>query len=242
MFLLLSLITAIAVSGTALGGDAQPPATVSTAAASTTANTAVLQRTKRRIYLYVKSARRWQALMGMPASKASHLAYATTSVAYARWSLKKWMSLSARLHARARRWMSRRTAAYQSSVRLWRRSMGAPEPRRQLASAGSIEARFNRWRRMARQAYSAYDNPPQKSNFECIHTHEGSWTDRDSGGNGHYGGVQMGKAEWDKFGKPYTGKDYPYQASKLDQLWAAARYWEVSGFSPWSQTAPLCGL
>lgn len=225
-----------------MGGGVQPPADTTTTAAPQPARPALLRQTKHKIHLYVKSAKHWQSLMGLSVSKTSRLLDRTTSVAYTRWALKKWQSLSKRLHARARHWMAKRVAAYQKSVSHWRRSMGISSPRRQLSAAGGIEARFDQWRRTARKVYSAYRDPPQKSNFECIHRFEGSWTDEDSGHNGHYGGVQMGKAEWDKFGKPYTGKEYPYQATKSDQLWAAYRYWLVSGFSPWSQTAPNCGL
>lgn len=239
---MLSMIIAIIVSGTALGGGVQPPAGTTTTAAAVPDNPAMLWQTKSRIRLYVKSARHWQALMGLRPSKVSRLAYDTTSVAYAKWSLKKWMTLSGHLHARARKWMAKRITTYQKSVHRWSRSMGRSRPGRQLTSAGGIEARFDQWRKMAGHVYTQYINPPEKSQFECIHRFEGSWTDRDSGHNGHYGGVQMGKAEWDKYGKPYTGKDYPYQASKSDQLWAAYRYYLVSGFDPWPQTRLDCGL
>jgi len=92
---------------------------------------------------------------------------------------------------------------------------------------------------LASRVYRQFRNPPQKGNFLCIHGHEGSWSDM---GAPYYGGVQFGYNEWNRFGYPYTGKQYAYQATPLEQLWAAYRYWRVSGFHPWPQTARMCGL
>lgn len=204
--------------------------------------TAELRSVKKRITAYGVLIRHWQSLMGLPGTYFSVSAMRTQSLPYARWILKTRQARSHKLHAKAKRWMIGRMNDLQEAIREWQSSMGAPSSARQLSSAGSIETRFNLLRRKARQVYIQYQNPPQKANFECIHGYEGSWTDEDSGDNGHYGGVQMGKAEWNKFGKPYAHTEYPYQASKLAQLWAAARYWMVSGFKPWPQTAHFCGL
>jgi len=81
--------------------------------------------------------------------------------------------------------------------------------------------------------------PPHYSEWLCIHSHEGSWTDD---GAPYWGGVQFGSSEWHRFGTPYTGVDTANLASPLEQMWAAERYWRVSGFYPWPRTARMCGL
>jgi hypothetical protein len=202
---------------------------------------AAIDQANREIRLYQKAAWRWQSLMGLRHTPTSYSAAHATSVAYTHWVLRLWKSRSQRLHIKAKQWMVRRTKLYQSNAGSWRLAMGL-SPIRQLAAIGSIESRFNRSRQIAQKVYRQFQNPPQKASFECIHGYEGSWTDRDSGGNGHYGGIQFGKNEWLKFGYPYTGKLWAYQATKLEQLWAAYRYWLVSGFRPWPQTASVCGL
>jgi hypothetical protein len=81
--------------------------------------------------------------------------------------------------------------------------------------------------------------PPHYSAWLCIHSHEGSWTDS---GSPYYGGLQFGYNEWHTYGTPYTGADTANLASPLEQMWAAERYYNVSGFYPWPQTAHECGL
>jgi len=256
--LVLALIVAISAGSTALGDPPIAPPTdpsdvptvtstdpTSTVAAVTlppSLQLAALHEVKEKTAAYRQDVWHWQTLMGLHRTGFSRAAARTHSLPYANWILKVWKTRARTLHIRAKRWMAQRMLSLRVSVKQWRSAMGAKSPRRELSASGSLEFRFNQWRRLARQTHAQYRNPPQKANFLCIHRFEGSWTDRDSGHNGHYGGVQMGKDEWDKFGRPYTHKEYPYQASMLDQLWAAYRYWLVSGFSPWSQTAPNCGL
>ena len=81
--------------------------------------------------------------------------------------------------------------------------------------------------------------PPHYNEWMCIHRYEGSWTDS---GAPYWGGVQFGYSEWQRFGKPYTGVDTANLASPMQQMWAAERYWRVSGFYPWPRTARMCGL
>lgn len=79
--------------------------------------------------------------------------------------------------------------------------------------------------------------PPHYSAWLCIHSHEGSWTDD---GAPYYGGLQFGWNEWKTYGGKYASQ--ANFATPLEQMWAAEAYFNVSGFSPWPQTARLCGL
>ena len=81
--------------------------------------------------------------------------------------------------------------------------------------------------------------PPHYHQWLCIHSHEGSWRDD---GAPYWGGVQFGYNEWRRFGMPYTGVATANLASPMQQMWAAERYWRVSGFHPWPRTARMCGL
>jgi hypothetical protein len=92
---------------------------------------------------------------------------------------------------------------------------------------------LRRWRR------NGLGRPPHYQQWLCIHSHEGSWTDP---GAPYYGGLQFGYKEWQRFGKPYTGVETANLASPIQQMWAAERYWRLSGFYPWPNTARMCGL
>jgi hypothetical protein len=82
--------------------------------------------------------------------------------------------------------------------------------------------------------------PPHYRQWQCIHGFEGSWTDS---GAPYWGGLQFGYSEWMTYGYPYTHVTTADQASPLDQMWAAERYYQAgAGFSPWPNTARACGL
>jgi hypothetical protein len=81
--------------------------------------------------------------------------------------------------------------------------------------------------------------PPHYSQWLCIHHYEAAWNDD---GAPYWGGLQFGYTEWHKYGTPYTGVDTANLASPVDQMWAAERYYKVSGFYPWPNTARFCGL
>ena len=71
---------------------------------------------------------------------------------------------------------------------------------------------------------SAY--PPHHALWMCVHNHEASnWQDPNSGGNGHYGGLQMHP------GWGYSTSYYASEDSQLTQEWAAERGFRASGFS-----------
>ena len=123
-----------------------------------------------------------------------------------------------RWHEQALRWHRNLLKFYGEKLHaLWLRE----HPRRvQLPSSSGLPAHYSAWL--------------------CIHSHEGSWTDP---GSPYYGGLQFGYSEWMRFGYPYTHVTTADQASPLDQMWAAERYYETgAGFYPWPVTARMCGL
>jgi hypothetical protein len=76
----------------------------------------------------------------------------------------------------------------------------------------------------------------------CIHRYEGAWTSNT--GNGYYGGLQMDYGFMRRYGAEFvrrwgTADNWPVWA----QLAAAARaHGSGRGFSPWPNTARVCGL
>jgi hypothetical protein len=71
--------------------------------------------------------------------------------------------------------------------------------------------------------------------FQCIHSHEGSWTANT--GNGFYGGLQFGASESYRF----VGMRADL-ASPSQQIAGAISYYMLAGFAPWPNTARMCGL
>jgi hypothetical protein len=68
--------------------------------------------------------------------------------------------------------------------------------------------------------------PPHHALWLCLHSVEaGSWQDHNSGGNGHYGGLQM-HYNW---GYGIVGDAGNY--SQTEQEWAAERGYRASGYS-----------
>lgn len=74
--------------------------------------------------------------------------------------------------------------------------------------------------------------------FECIHSHEGAWTD--DTGNGYEGGLQFGPSEWQRYGGRFA--QHAYEATPAEQIDAGIAYYRVAGFNPWPHTAAMCGL
>ena len=78
--------------------------------------------------------------------------------------------------------------------------------------------------------------------FLCIHRFEGAWNSNT--GNGYYGGLQMDRTFQSLYGSEFvdrlgTADNWPVWA----QLQAAVRaYKSGRGFTPWPNTARVCGL
>lgn len=75
----------------------------------------------------------------------------------------------------------------------------------------------------------------------CIHTHEGAWNANT--GNGYYGGLQMDSSFESTYGPEFvaqygTANNWPV----IDQLIAGYRAVQSRGYSPWPNTAAMCGL
>jgi hypothetical protein len=109
--------------------------------------------------------------------------------------------------------------------------------------------RDHRWRPRARRAEATLARwrllHPYSSAWLaaalCVHGKEGSWTANT--GNGYFGGMQFDMASW--YGWPVYGERFasrPDLATPAEQLLASYRYWKVSGWHPWPNTAHACGL
>lgn len=75
----------------------------------------------------------------------------------------------------------------------------------------------------------------------CIHSHEGAWNANT--GNGYYGGLQMDSSFMNAYGPEFvaeygTANNWPVS----DQLIAGLRAVRSRGYSPWPNTAAMCGL
>lgn len=88
------------------------------------------------------------------------------------------------------------------------------------------------------------------SDWQCIHSHEGDWED---GGNPYWGGLQMdlnfmyayGRDMIRKYGAPYGSvgpNGWANAWSPGEQVMVANRAKASRGYSPWPNTAAMCGL
>jgi Transglycosylase-like domain len=125
-------------------------------------------------------------------------------------------------------------ARYERQVWRLQAMIGLPHTPR----GGSI----SRWHRMARKLATRARRPPHLAEWLCIHRYEGSWTANT--GNGYYGGLQMDI----RFQQAYGGsllrlKGTADRWSPLEQMWVAERaHRSGRGFTPWPNTARMCGL
>lgn len=148
-----------------------------------------------------------------------------------------------RIHQKMRKLRSR-ILYYRKATESWARIMGLhakPVSIRRLASMSLpvLQRQVVSWKGTANKTRIRAQNPPHLAQFLCIHGYEASWTDT---GLPYFGGIQFGPHEWRRFGYPFTHKHYAYQATPLEQIWSGERYWQVSGFRPWPNTARYCGL
>lgn len=99
------------------------------------------------------------------------------------------------------------------------------------------------WRSRADAARDRAAHPPHLDQWMCIHSHEASWTNHDTGRNGHYGGLQMSLDFMRGYGPElFAAKGTADTWTPLEQMWVAERAWAVRGFKPWPTTARMCGL
>lgn len=214
---------------------------------------AALRDLKKKTVIYRKSAWRWQKLMGLSQTHASPLSARTKSVPYAKWVLNLWKTRSKRLYKEARNWMAAKIVSYKQTVRHWslvtgKDFVGKPKIARRTASASprSLEAEYNRWRKITKAVLKQVSNPPRFSEFNCIYRYERNpaqgWSTQT--GNGYYGGLQMDLS----FQRAYGGyllskKGTANNWTPLEQVWVAEKaYSSGRGFYPWPNTARSCGL
>jgi hypothetical protein len=155
--------------------------------------------------------------------------------------LPKAPSLHARLYARV---------SYSRRLALSLRQIYPGRVTRRFASAHAPSARetLRLWqRRSASAALVVSEHEPAiparlHDSFLCIHRFEGSWNANT--GNGYYGGLQFDRSFQSQYGREFverfgTADNWPVWA----QLQAAVRaYQSGRGFTPWPNTARVCGL
>jgi hypothetical protein len=127
----------------------------------------------------------------------------------------------------------------------WQRVMSRPITPSSLSYRTDPSHRYKRWVRdlwrvRAVQTRRQALNPPNRSAWLCIHRYEASW--RDPNGP-YYGGLQMDVS----FQRRYAPRLYRLKGTAdhwtpLEQIWVAERARRSRGFSPWPNTARLCGV
>jgi hypothetical protein len=98
------------------------------------------------------------------------------------------------------------------------------------------------WRfRAARARRQFAAGPTHRQAWQCIHSYEGSWSDR---GAPYYGGLQMDMAFMRHYGASLLRrKGTADNWTPLEQMWVAEKaYRSGRGFYPWPNTARFCGL
>jgi len=102
------------------------------------------------------------------------------------------------------------------------------------------------WRRKALARKRQVYNLPRLSAWLCIHRYERhpqqGWATRT--GNGFFGGLQMTVAFQRTYGRElFQRKGTADNWAPIEQIWVAERaYRSGRGFTPWPNTARVCGL
>jgi hypothetical protein len=96
------------------------------------------------------------------------------------------------------------------------------------------------WKQRAAAVWTRARRPPHRRQWLCIHRYEGAWTDPDAP---YYGGLQMDLGFQQAYGSYLLRtKGTADNWTPLEQMWVAERAHVTRGFSPWPNTARLCGL
>ena len=135
---------------------------------------------------------------------------------------------------------------YRATTWRWQRVMGERLTRSSTTYRTDPSRRYKRWVRnlwlgRATTAHRRAVNPPHVGTWLCIHRHEGAWTD---GGGPYYGGLQMDISFQAHYAPVLLRrKGTADHWTPLEQIWAAERARRSGlGFSPWPNTARLCGV
>ena len=144
---------------------------------------------------------------------------------------------------------------YGSVVRLTRRlGLDRPAPPRLARTPGGRAEQIGRWRAIAdwlaqRSEIVRLDERPLSARIAhyrellCIAGHESGQTWDISTGNGYYGGLQMDRGFQQTYApRLYRTKGTADKWTAEEQMRAAERAIVTRGFTPWPNTARMCGL
>jgi hypothetical protein len=146
---------------------------------------------------------------------------------------------------RATTYYAREIRKLRTETWYWQRVMGVrPSGVRVRTLAAVSVGRMHRleaiWRQRLRKASRNAHSPPQLRAWLCIHRYEGSWHDA---GAPYYGGLQMSYSFQEVYGRwLLRQKGTADHWSPLEQIWTAVRAHRARGFTPWPNTARVCGL
>ena len=129
-------------------------------------------------------------------------------------------------------------AAYQRATWHWERVMGRSPTRPQAPLSPALRVVY--WRRLARATQALAEHPPHLRDWLCIHRYEGSWR---AVAPPYYGGLQMDLGFQRAYGAWLLRlKGTADHWTPLEQIWAAERALPTRSFTPWPNSARLCGL
>ena len=107
-------------------------------------------------------------------------------------------------------------------------------------SIPDVEQAVQLWERRAATERRRAQHPPHLAAFLCIHRYEGSWSDR---GGPYYGGLQMDVGFQRAYGPwLFRKKGTADHWTPLEQIWTAEKALPSRGFTPWPNTARICGV
>jgi hypothetical protein len=157
--------------------------------------------------------------------------------------------------APANPWMETPTTAelrekalrFKRSARHWRALMGDPRPvlaPREVPFPSLLAKRswlVRRWHAKATRAHRLFKRPPHRTQWLCIHRHEGAWRDPDAP---YFGGLQMDLTFQRTYGRRLLRREGTADRwSPLEQMWVAEGALRAGrGFYPWPVSARNCGL
>ena len=136
-------------------------------------------------------------------------------------------------------------ARYRRETWHWQRVMGVQRTRahavRRHRSPHYRRWVRDLWRKRALAHKHKAHQPPHRSQWLCIQRYEGRWNDP----NGpYYGGLQMDIAFQRRYGTELLRpKGTADNWTPLEQMWTAeVAHASGRGFTPWPNTARMCGL
>ncbi len=145
--------------------------------------------------------------------------------------------------------------AYASAARLARRlGLDRPDPPRASPDPAVRAAQIAHWRAVAgwlrarREVLRPDERPlaeriPHYAALTCIAEHESHGTWDISTGNGYYGGLQMDRGFQQAYAPGlYRTKGTADHWTAEEQMRAAERAIATRGFTPWPNTARMCGV